>query len=257
MGFFGKLFEKKQCSICNGEIGLLGNRKLEDGNMCKNCEKQLSPWFYGRRTSTVAEMEEHLDYRANNEREVASFNPTLTLGDNYKILFDEDARKLLVTDSTQWKKKNPDIMSYDQITGCEFSIEEDVVEAKHENKDGEEVSYVPARYYYEYDFYIKIHVNSPYFSEISFKLNSSTVDITDGNAVIAMRKPNPSMHREYQAYEQMGNEIKKQLSDIRNKVREEVTQAKQEKVSCVCPWCGASTFPDELGRCEYCKGKVN
>ena len=47
-----------------------------------------------RRTSTVAEMEEHLDYRANNEREVASFNPILTLQDNYKILFDEDARKL-------------------------------------------------------------------------------------------------------------------------------------------------------------------
>ena len=59
------------------------------------------------------------------------------------------------------EEKNPDIMLYDQITGCDFSIEEDVVEAKH------------------------------------------------------------------------------------------------EKVACVRPWCGASTFPDELGRCEYYKGKVN
>ena len=24
MGFFGKLFEKKECSVCGGEIGLLG-----------------------------------------------------------------------------------------------------------------------------------------------------------------------------------------------------------------------------------------
>ena len=32
MGFFGKLFDKKVCAICGGEIGLLGNRKLEDGN---------------------------------------------------------------------------------------------------------------------------------------------------------------------------------------------------------------------------------
>ena len=32
MGLFGKLFEKKECSVCGGEIGLLGNRKLEDGN---------------------------------------------------------------------------------------------------------------------------------------------------------------------------------------------------------------------------------
>ena len=37
MGFFGKLFDKKECSICGGEIGLLGNRRLEDGNMCKSC----------------------------------------------------------------------------------------------------------------------------------------------------------------------------------------------------------------------------
>ena len=37
MGLFDKLFSKKECSICGGEIGLLGNRKLEDGNLCKNC----------------------------------------------------------------------------------------------------------------------------------------------------------------------------------------------------------------------------
>ena len=42
MGIFGKLFEKKECSVCGGEIGLLGNRKLEDGNLCKNCAAKLS-----------------------------------------------------------------------------------------------------------------------------------------------------------------------------------------------------------------------
>ena len=36
MGLFGKIFDKKECSICGGEIGLLGNRKLEDGNLCRN-----------------------------------------------------------------------------------------------------------------------------------------------------------------------------------------------------------------------------
>ena len=40
MGLFGNLFEKKICSVCGGEIGLLGNRKLEDGNLCKNCAKK-------------------------------------------------------------------------------------------------------------------------------------------------------------------------------------------------------------------------
>ena len=34
MGLFGKIFEKKICDICGGEIGMLGNRKLDDVNMC-------------------------------------------------------------------------------------------------------------------------------------------------------------------------------------------------------------------------------
>ena len=28
------LFGKKYCDICGDKIGLLGNRKLDDGNMC-------------------------------------------------------------------------------------------------------------------------------------------------------------------------------------------------------------------------------
>ena len=60
MGLFGKLFEKKECSVCGGEIGLLGNRKLEDGNLCKGCAAKLSPWFSDRRQSTVAEIQEQL-----------------------------------------------------------------------------------------------------------------------------------------------------------------------------------------------------
>ena len=37
------LFDKKYCDICGEKIGLLGNRKLEDGNLCKDCANQLSP----------------------------------------------------------------------------------------------------------------------------------------------------------------------------------------------------------------------
>lgn len=49
MGLFGKLFDKKECAVCGGEIGLLGARKLEDGSICKNCAAKLSPWFSERR----------------------------------------------------------------------------------------------------------------------------------------------------------------------------------------------------------------
>ena len=68
MGLFGKLFDKKQCSICGGDIGLLGNRKLEDGNMCKNCAAKLSPWFSDRRESTVDQINAQLEYREQNRQ---------------------------------------------------------------------------------------------------------------------------------------------------------------------------------------------
>ena len=73
MGIFGKIFEKKICDFCGSEIGLLGNRKLEDGNMCKQCAAKLSPWFSDRRSSTVADIRKQLEYREANKLEVASF----------------------------------------------------------------------------------------------------------------------------------------------------------------------------------------
>ena len=30
------LFDKKYCDICGAKIGFLGNRKLEDGSLCKD-----------------------------------------------------------------------------------------------------------------------------------------------------------------------------------------------------------------------------
>jgi predicted amidophosphoribosyltransferase len=50
------LFDKKNCDICGEKIGLLGNRKLDDGNLCKNCARKLSPWFEERRHSTVEDI---------------------------------------------------------------------------------------------------------------------------------------------------------------------------------------------------------
>ena len=41
------LFDKKFCDICGEKIGMLGNRKLEDGNMCKNCAAKPVIWKSG------------------------------------------------------------------------------------------------------------------------------------------------------------------------------------------------------------------
>ena len=89
MGLFGKMFEKKNCDICGGEIGLLGNKKLEDGNLCKECASKLSLWFSDRRRSTVDQIREQLDWREANQQRVAQFNPTRTLGNDMKVILDE------------------------------------------------------------------------------------------------------------------------------------------------------------------------
>ena len=54
------LFDKKYCDVCGEKIGLLGNRKLEDGNLCKDCARKLSPWFSERRNSSVNEIKRQL-----------------------------------------------------------------------------------------------------------------------------------------------------------------------------------------------------
>ena len=67
------LFDKKYCDICGEKIGLLGNRKLEDGNLCKDCARKLSPFFSERRNSTVEDIKRQLAYRAENEKKLADF----------------------------------------------------------------------------------------------------------------------------------------------------------------------------------------
>ena len=91
------LFDKKYCDFCGDKIGLLGNRKLEDGNMCKACAAKLSPWFSDRRSSTVEEIRQQLEYREANKAKVEAFNATKTIGRNTKVILDEDARKFIVT----------------------------------------------------------------------------------------------------------------------------------------------------------------
>ena len=250
MGLFG-LFNKKNCSICGGEIGLLGNRKLEDGNLCKACAKKLSPWFSDRRKSTVDQIREQLKYREENQAAVAAFHTTVSLGDFWKLLVDEDANKFLVTRGSNLAAENPDVLDFSQITGVEFNINEDQDEVLDERPNGESVSFSPPRYNYSYDFEIVIRVNHPYFDEMRFQLNGSSV-CTTHSAVIAVRKPDPHRSSAYTKYEEMGDEIVSLLREGRRHTREAAAAAAAPKAARVCPACGASTTPGADGRCEFC-----
>ena len=270
MGLFGKLFEKKECALCGGEIGLLGNRKLEDGNMCKSCAAKLSPWFSDRRQSTVEEIRQQLIYREANQEKVAAFRVTRTLGERTKVLLDEDVGLFMVTAARNLEEANPDVLAFSDVTGCKLDIEESKTEIEYRDAEGERKSFMPSRYAYSYDFYIVIHVNNPYFNEIRFQLNGETVgsDVetvldspSDLRSIPGMRgTSNAAEVRasvEYRQYEEMGQEIRDALLQVRQQAREEAAAAAAPKAAMTCPYCGATTTPDASGCCEYCGGAMN
>lgn len=254
MGLFDKLFSKKECSICGGEIGLLGNRKLEDGNLCKNCAAKLSPWFNDRRSSTVDAIRKQLEDRESNLEKVAAFRTTRTLGTDTKLLLDEDAGKFMVTDARNLMEANPDVLDFSDVTGCVLDINEDRTEVMREDKDGNSVSYTPSRYKYEYDFHIIVQVRNPYFDEIRFQLNDHSVELGSGGVTA---RPNPAMSMEYSRYKEMGEEIRDTLLQLRQQTRAEAAAAAAPKAAVACPYCGAMTIPTPAGCCEYCGGSVN
>lgn len=234
MGLFGKLFEKKECDICGSEIGLLDNRKLEDGNLCKECAKKLSPWFDDRRHSTVEQIREQLEYREANKEKVAAFCVTRTLGENTRVLLDEDAGLFMVTSTRNLQEANPDVLAFTDVTGCNLDIDEDEQEIMCEGKDGKRESYNPPRFKYYYDFRIIIQVRNPYFDDITFKLNNSRVEIEDRSGAVMLGQVsgrpvnngyNPENDVDYRRYKEMGEEIREVLLQIRQKTRNQVATA--------------------------------
>ncbi|MBE6967834.1 MAG: DUF4428 domain-containing protein [Ruminococcaceae bacterium] len=174
------LFGKKNCSICGAEIGLLGNKKLEDGNCCKACAKKLSPWFDERRHSTVEQIRQQLAYREQNKAELAGFRPSLTYGEMYELkaeVVNGVPSRFVVAQTSNYMEENADIIRFDQVTSFNIDIDEQQEELKYRNSEGEMVSYSPRRYEYSYDFTAELHTSHPYCDDISFRLNRNTLEL--------------------------------------------------------------------------------
>ena len=246
------LFNKKACDICGGPIGLLGNRKLQDGNMCKDCASRLSPFFSERRQSSIAEINDHLAYREANKEAVASFNTTRTLGLGTKVYLDEGAGKFMVSSARRLQDENPDVLDFSQVTGCVLDVEDSRSEQMTQDREGKRVSYRPPRYTYSYDFNMVIQVNHPWFNEIKFKVNNSSITSAETTGGPEEGRRN----NDYRECEALGREIKNALTQIRRAVREETIAAAAPKTAQTCPLCGATTIPDAQGCCEYCGGAM-
>jgi len=237
----------------------LGNQKLEDGNLCKDCAKQFSPWFSDRRRSTVEDIKRQLAYREENRGRASQFRTTRSYGEDCKVLLDEEHRWFTVTRARDLADANPDILDCTALTGCRVDIDESRTEQKREGPDGKEVSYNPPRYEYSYDFEVIISVNNPYFDEMKFRLNNSSVYIEPQNT---MQRPmmgqqgmmgqrpmagrsqsgmtqrpmmgqmnsvgrmntmaagfDPESNREYRKYREMGDEIRAALLQVMETAR--------------------------------------
>jgi len=210
MGLFGK---KKECDFCGGEIGMLGNRKLEDGNMCKACAAKLSPWFSGRdrKKSTVAEIGQQLQAREANRQAVASFQNTRTLGADYYIVYlDDNQGKFMVTEKSNLREANPDVLDLSAVTSAKLEISDSRHEEKMRGADGKEISYNPPRYQYRYDFYVKVTLNHPYVDDMRFKLNRNTVEVYSQGSAGGFFGSNatPGQYDAlFQQYQNLGNQI--------------------------------------------------
>jgi len=258
MGLFD-VFKKKDCEICGKEVGMLGYKKLEDGEICKDCVKLLSPWFEDRRHATVQQIKEQLAYRAENEDAVKAFRATKVIGENYLVYFDENTRRFFVARDENYLSENPDILSYDQVIGCELKIDEDKTEIMREitDKDGnsKEVSYSPRRFLHQYDFEMIIRVQHPFFDDMRFRLNDSTLELESGGPVAGGRFGgvgtfDPSRNMEYRRFVSMGEEIVQLLTAA----PQAVAAAPEAPRPKFCPNCGA---PYEGGKfCQNCGSKL-
>lgn len=280
------LFDKKFCDICHNKIGLLGNRKLEDGNLCKDCAAKLSPFFSERRNSTVQEIRSQLESREENKKAVAAFRVSRSFGIKPWVLLDDTAGKFLVCSHKNFQEYNPDVLDLSQVVDAQVKVDERRTEIKYE-KDGRQVSYHPARFNYSYNLSADIYLNHPYIENINIPLNELPIKV--GQQPVSQLGPGAdktgtvkgqiisnvlgvlanqgttniaSWNAEYNACYNKGLEIVKALTASRQAspvqpLREQETPAqpltRQAPVSTlVCPWCGSSTSPNAEGRCPHC-----
>ena len=212
MGLFNKLFDKKECAICGGEIGLMGNRKLADGNLCKECAKKLSPWMTDRRESTVEEIRRHLAYRAENARILPTVHPTRVFGSNsMKVYVDENAARFFVTNHSNWQTANPDVIAVSQVIDCKVDVKESRQEMYHNDRQGNRVPFNPPRYKSEFRFWVTMHIDSPFFNEIEFELT----DV----------RPDSPLSDAYRTYEREAYELQRALDPATYAAKQTAVQA--------------------------------
>ena len=207
------LLEKKRCDVCGARIRLSANKSPKNVILCKNCASRLSVWFTGEKGSSLTEIREQLAFREANRREVLAFQTTRSYGTYTKLYVDEPAGKFLICGSSNFLEVNPDVLSFDQVTGCEIEIPETRHEIRRRDPAGNSVRCRPPRYAYSYDFRICIKVNHPFIEEMQFQLNGARIPTGEYSMKAQPSAFDPDPWRtEYPQYLQTAREIQYLLS---------------------------------------------
>ena len=272
------LFDKKYCDVCGERIRFLGNRKLEDGNLCKDCESKLSPWFSDRRRSTVQDIKDQLAYREENQRRAAAFTASRTLGEGNLLAIDDEKQQFVIRRGGQSMADNPDVLALSDVTGCDIDVEHTKLEEKTKDAEGKPVSYDPPRHTHSYRFFLTVHVNNPWFDEMRFRVNRHDVEIKTGLPVevspavqllggaIGLKvpavrppvslEPDTANSEDYQKYAALAESMRRALLHLQEDEPEEAPGPAAEAGPVACPFCTAVAVPDAQGRCPYCGEKV-
>lgn len=178
------LFKTGECCICGKELGIIGKVKLADGLLCGKCSGKMSPFVHGKKKMTKADVEKHLAYREENKKTLAAFNPDFIRGCKEKIYAESKTGRFVVTDASDWRAANPDVITRLMLNAVDIEVEEDETEIKMKLEDGTYESYDPKQYEYEYTFNAHMYVKHPWFSEIKFEFSdpSARPDQANGPA---------------------------------------------------------------------------
>ena len=153
-------------------------------------------------------------------------------------VFMDDNKGLFAVAFNMSEQNNPDIVPLSAITSCRLEIDEQREEEEYTDQDGETRSYVPPRYTYSYDYKIKLSVNTPWFDDMDFQLNTFSVE--DRERAKMMK------------YEQLGNQIVSALTGVPAPVYGGMMNQGYPQQGSGDTWvCGCGAV--NTGRfCEYC-----
>ena len=189
-GIATALFKKDPCCLCGEKTGLL-DKKCQDGKVCKECAKKVSPWFEDWKTADKLKLETHIAMRAADRSMADMGNYNKVFGEFGVILIDEAAKKFIAFPDTssglfgsQRKVKSlsdvidlgPDIIDFKAVEDIELDITETTREEKR-TENGQQVSYFPPHILYMETFTLHLKLDYPFFKNMRIQLNDGAVQI--------------------------------------------------------------------------------